>query len=37
VGGAIEGAEAVNKSFPGYWETLKELNVKVELYGVDQQ
>lgn len=29
-GGAIEGAEAVNKSFPDFFERLKDLNVRLE-------
>lgn len=34
LGGTIEGAEAVRKSFPDYFERLKELGVK--LYELDQ-
>lgn len=30
-GGEIEGAEAVNKSFPGFFDKLRELNVKFEI------
>lgn len=33
-GGEIEGAEAVNKSFPDYFDRLKDLGVKIE-YGMD--
>ena len=29
-GGVIDGAEAVNKSYPGFFEDLKKLKVKVE-------
>ncbi len=28
-GGTIEGAEAVKKSFPGFWEALQGLGVKI--------
>ena len=31
-GGVIEGAEAVSKSYPDFFETLKELNVGIEIY-----
>ncbi len=30
VGGEIEGAEAVNKSFPDFWEKLQELQIGLE-------
>ena len=35
-GGVIEGAEAVNKSFPSYWDKLKSLRVEVVTDGMDQ-
>ncbi len=31
IGGEIEGAEAVSKSYPGYFERIKELGIEVEL------
>ena len=31
-GGEIEGAEAVNKSFPDFWEKLQELQIGLEIY-----
>ena len=31
VGGEIEGAQAVRKSLPDYWDRLKALGVEVEL------
>ena len=31
-GGIIEGAEAVSKSYPDFFEVLKTLNVKVDIY-----
>lgn len=34
-GGVIEGAQAVNKSFPNYFDRLKQLGVEIE-YGMDQ-
>jgi 3-phosphoshikimate 1-carboxyvinyltransferase len=34
-GGVIEGAEAVNKSFPDFLDRLKDLGVELE-YGMDQ-
>ena len=36
-GGVIEGAEAVNKSFPDFFEKLRTLDIEVEGYGMDQQ
>lgn len=36
VGGAIEGAEAVRKSFPDFFEKLKELQTEVYTDGMDQ-
>ncbi|MBR6321332.1 MAG: 3-phosphoshikimate 1-carboxyvinyltransferase, partial [Lachnospiraceae bacterium] len=35
-GGEVSGAEAVRKSWPEYFETIKELGIEVELYAVDQ-
>ncbi len=35
-GGEIDGAEAVNKSFPDYWDRLKELGAEVRIDGMDQ-
>ena len=35
-GGEIEGAQAVKKSFPEYWERLRDLGLEVELIGMDQ-
>ena len=35
-GGVIEGAEAVRKSLPDYWERLQSLHVEVTLDGMDQ-
>lgn len=32
VGGEIEGAEAVNKSFPDFWDKLSELKIGIEKY-----
>ena len=31
-GGEIEGAEAVNKSFPDFWEKLQDLQIGLEIY-----
>ena len=31
-GGEIEGAEAINKSYPSFFEDLKSLGIKVEFY-----
>ena len=31
IGGEIEGAEAVNKSYPDYWEMAKKLGIEVDL------
>ncbi len=31
IGGAIEGAEAIRKSYPGFFEDLKKLGAEVEL------
>ena len=31
LGGAIQGAEAVRKSYPGFFEDLKSLGAEVEL------
>lgn len=36
VGGTIAGAEAVDKSFPDFFERLKSINVGVKIHGVDQ-
>ena len=36
VGGTIAGAEAVDKSFPDFFELLKSINVGVKIHGVDQ-
>ena len=35
-GGTIEGAEAVRKSLPEYWDMLRSLGTEVEIYGMDQ-
>ena len=35
-GGIIRGAEAVNKSFPDFFERLKTINVGVKIDGMDQ-
>jgi 3-phosphoshikimate 1-carboxyvinyltransferase len=35
-GGIIEGAEAVNKSFPNFFEEFKRLNIEVNVYGMDK-
>ena len=35
-GGTINGAGAVRKSFPDFFEKLKELKIEVELDGMDQ-
>ena len=32
VGGTIRGAEAVNKSYPGFFEDLQRLGLTVEIY-----
>jgi 3-phosphoshikimate 1-carboxyvinyltransferase len=32
VGGEIEGAEAVFKSYPDFFDALKKLNVGLEIY-----
>lgn len=34
-GGAIEGAQAVKKSFPGFFERLKELGIEVSIHETD--
>ena len=34
-GGVIDGAQAVKKSLPDYWDRLKKLGVEVELDGMD--
>lgn len=36
-GGTVEGAEAVSKSFPDFFEKLRELHIEVEEHGMDQQ
>lgn len=35
-GGVIGGAEAVNKSFPDFFDKLKDLGAEVQIYGMDQ-
>ncbi len=35
-GGELLGAEAADKSFPEYFDTLKKLGIKAEIYAVDQ-
>lgn len=35
VGGVIDGAEAVKKSYPEFFETIKQLGVDVEYIGMD--
>ena len=35
VGGSLDGAEAVKKSFPDYFETIKALGIKVQNNGMD--
>lgn len=35
-GGTIAGAEAVDKSHPGFFEQLKAINVGVKIHGMDQ-
>lgn len=37
VGGTIYGAEAVNKSYPEFFDCLRSLGVKVECYGMDSK
>ena len=32
-GGTIDGAEAVRKSFPGFWDALRSLGARVETTG----
>ena len=32
VGGEIEGAEAVEKSYPDFFEVLKQLNIGLDIY-----
>jgi len=32
VGGAIEGAQAVRKSFPGFFDTVRSLGIQVETH-----
>lgn len=34
-GGTIKGAQAVNKSYPDYFEIIKKLGIEVELNGMD--
>lgn len=34
-GAEIDGAEAVNKSFPEFWELLRSLKVEVQLHAMD--
>ena len=33
IGGSIKGAEAVRKSYPGFFDDIKSLGAKVELKG----
>ena len=35
-GGTIRGAQAVNKSFPDFFETLTKLQLEVERHAMDQ-
>ncbi|MEE3492455.1 3-phosphoshikimate 1-carboxyvinyltransferase [Ruminococcus sp.] len=35
-GGVIDGAQAVNKSFPDFFEKLQKLGAEVQIYGMDQ-
>ena len=35
-GGTIEGAEAVRKSYPDFFEKIKSLGVEVEINGMDK-
>lgn len=37
VGGTIYGAQAVNKSYPDFFDCLRNLGVKVECYGMDSK
>ena len=36
VGGVIDGAEAVRKSFPDFFEQLRRVGAEVNIYGMDQ-
>lgn len=36
-GGTIEGAEAVRKSFPDYFEVLRTLGIEVRTNGIDHR
>lgn len=36
VGGVIDGAEAVNKSYPDFFDVIKQLGVEVEYIGMDK-
>ena len=36
-GGEIKGCEAVNKSYPDFFEDIKKLGVKLEVYNEDNQ
>ena len=33
-GGTIEGAEAIKKSFPNYFETIRELGIEMKCYDI---
>lgn len=35
-GGVIDGAQAVNKSFPDFFEKMRDLGAEVQIYGMDQ-
>ena len=35
-GGTIDGAEAVRKSYPDFFEKIKSLGVEVEISGMDK-
>lgn len=37
VGGTIDGAEAVRKSFPDFFDKLRHLDLEVNIYGMDKQ
>ena len=36
IGGVIDGAEAVRKSFPDFFEQLRRVGAEVNIYGMDQ-
>ncbi len=35
-GGSIDDAQAVNKSYPGFWDDIKKLGIEVHINGMDK-